>query len=276
VQSSQVEEGQKCSFSCINNTAPNLRAVMVNPRRFYTYAYLREDRTPYYIGKGSGRRAYSKHSSFYPPKDKTKIIYLKQNLTEEEAFRHEIYMIAVFGRKDIGTGILINRTDGGDNPPKNNNGGWNKGITMNFSPQRSKKISNSLKGKEKSKEHKENISNSRRGIVPSNKNNFKLNDEQIQELISSDDLLELSKKFNVSKNYLYGLRKILKQRGYNVKDARSKSEQIPTSLLLSESQLQTLLNSPKASITSLSESWDIDKKYLYNIRYKFKKYKNIS
>jgi hypothetical protein len=49
-----------------------------------------------------------------PPKDKSRIIFLKQNLTEEEAFRHEIYMIAVFGRKDLGTGILHNRTDGGD------------------------------------------------------------------------------------------------------------------------------------------------------------------
>jgi hypothetical protein len=39
---------------------------------------------------------------------------LKRNLTEEEAFRHECYMIAVFGRKDIGTGILRNLTDGGD------------------------------------------------------------------------------------------------------------------------------------------------------------------
>ena len=84
---------------------------MVNPKRFYTYAYLREDRTPYYIGKGSGRRYYSrKKTDIKPPKDKSRVILLKQNLTEEEAFRHEIYMIAIFGRKNLKTGILLNRT----------------------------------------------------------------------------------------------------------------------------------------------------------------------
>jgi hypothetical protein len=88
---------------------------MKNPRRFYTYAYLREDRTPYYIGKGTGKRIYFTHrKGLNPPKDKSRIIFLKQNLTEEEAFKHEIYMIAVFGRKDLGTGILHNKTDGGD------------------------------------------------------------------------------------------------------------------------------------------------------------------
>ena len=88
---------------------------MVNPNKFYTYAYLREDRTPYYIGKGKESRAYKRSKKdIKPPKDKTKIIYLKQNLTEEEAFKHETYMIAVFGRKDLGTGILHNRTDGGE------------------------------------------------------------------------------------------------------------------------------------------------------------------
>lgn len=83
--------------------------------RFYTYAYLREDRTPYYIGKGSGRRVYrrSKHC-IKPPKDKSRVIFLKQNLTEEEAFKHEMYMISVFGRKDLGTGILHNKTNGGE------------------------------------------------------------------------------------------------------------------------------------------------------------------
>ena len=83
---------------------------------YYTYAYLREDGTPYYIGKGKGYRAYYKNrrKQIQPPKDRRRIIFLKQNLTEEEAFKHEMYMIAVFGRKDLGTGILRNRTDGGE------------------------------------------------------------------------------------------------------------------------------------------------------------------
>ena len=81
---------------------------------YYTYAYLREDGTPYYVGKGKGRRINSRKRLCGIPKDKNKIIFLKKNLTEEEAFRHEIYMIAVLGRKDLGTGILRNITDGGE------------------------------------------------------------------------------------------------------------------------------------------------------------------
>ena len=103
---------QKCSFSCINNITTNKKQM-----EYYTYAYLREDRTPYYIGKGKGNRVHKKgKGEVYPPKNKNKIIKLKQNLTEEEAFKHEIYMIAVFGRKDLGTGMLRNKTDGGDGP----------------------------------------------------------------------------------------------------------------------------------------------------------------
>ena len=81
---------------------------------YYTYAYLRKDGTPYYVGKGIGRRAFTSHchSVKIPPRDR--ILFLKQNLTEEQAFIHEIYMISVLGRKDLGTGILRNLTDGGE------------------------------------------------------------------------------------------------------------------------------------------------------------------
>ena len=88
---------------------------MENLKRFYTYAYLREDGTPYYIGKGRGERIYKRgKNEIKPPKDKSRVIFLKRNLTEEESFKHEIYMISVFGRKDLGTGILRNKTNGGE------------------------------------------------------------------------------------------------------------------------------------------------------------------
>ncbi len=81
---------------------------------YYTYAYLREDGTPYYIGKGKEDRIKSKQRNINQPKNISRIIFLKQNLTEEEAFKHEIYMIFIFGRKDLKTGILHNKTNGGD------------------------------------------------------------------------------------------------------------------------------------------------------------------
>jgi len=110
---------------------------MVNPNRFYTYAYLREDRTPYYIGKGSNDRAFNSNRRLPVPKDKNRILFLKQNLTEEEAFKHEKYMIDVLGRKDLGTGILRNLTDGGDSPP----------IFTGHTKESKIKISKSLRGR---------------------------------------------------------------------------------------------------------------------------------
>ena len=118
---------------------------MVNPYRFYTYAYLREDRTPYYIGKGEGKRIYKKgKGEINPPKDKSRVIFLKQNLTEEEAFKHEIYMIDAFGRKDLGTGILRNKTNGGDGA-----------CGLVHSDETKRKISKIHKGKKLSEEHKQ-------------------------------------------------------------------------------------------------------------------------
>ena len=143
---------------------------MVNLNRFYTYAYLREDRTPYYVSKGNGDRICRKRSKgVQPPKDKSRIIFLKQNLTEEEAFRHEIYMIGLFGRKDLGTGILHNRTNGGEGSSGLVHSEETKkklseiGKGRECKQETRKKLSEAGKGKTLSEEHKRKISEANKG-----------------------------------------------------------------------------------------------------------------
>jgi hypothetical protein len=75
---------------------------------YYTYLWLREDGTPYYVGKGHGQRAFRKGC---PSKDQ---ILIQEFPSEEDSFTAEIFLISYYGRVDLGTGCLRNLTDGGD------------------------------------------------------------------------------------------------------------------------------------------------------------------
>lgn len=97
---------------------------------YYVYALRREDsQLPFYIGKGSNDRArcHFTESSLKCKNYKNNTIksaqaagvevlvdFLCVKMTEPEAFALEEYLIRRLGRKNKGTGILTNLTDGGD------------------------------------------------------------------------------------------------------------------------------------------------------------------
>ena len=126
---------------------------------FYVYAYLRDKDsatakagTPYYIGKGSNRRAWEKHIGAKRPKELYRIVMLETNLTEIGAFALERRYIKWWGRQDLGTGILLNRTDGGEG---------SAGLVF---PESAKKIlSEKNKGKIIPKETREKLSKAGKG-----------------------------------------------------------------------------------------------------------------
>ena len=133
---------------------------------YYIYFYLRSRDsaigkvgTPYYVGKGKGRRAYHTGHSYDVPKDKNNIVFVLNNLTEEQAFQNEIDFISWYGRVDSGNGILRNLTDGGEGMS-----GWVPSEeTKRKISKASKGELNPMFGKTRSEETKRKISKANKG-----------------------------------------------------------------------------------------------------------------
>jgi hypothetical protein len=148
----------------------------------YTYIWMRDHNStypkgsPYYIGKGVGRRGFVSWShSVRCPKD-CKNIQILLAKDGESAFEAERFLIKYYGRIDLGTGCLRNQDDGG------------LGGTSNISEATRARMSASAKVKIRtpegerhrleahrirltgvplSAEHREKISLIHRGLIPS-------------------------------------------------------------------------------------------------------------
>jgi hypothetical protein len=121
------------------------------------YRHIRLDKNePFYIGIGEKEnRAYKKNGrSLYwnriVKKYGYKVEILFDDLTWEEAQEKEKEFISLYGRRDLETGILVNLTDGGENPPKMFGNKFNLGRKASLETR--KKRSESLKGRTFSEE----------------------------------------------------------------------------------------------------------------------------
>ena len=161
----------------------------------YIYKHIRKDTNEvFYIGIGSDstyKRAYSKRGrNDHWKKLINKVGYvveiIEDDIDWETACMNEIKLILEYGRTDLGTGCLVNKTDGGDghkNPSletrlkisKGNKGKIiseeakeairksNKNIEYKLSSEHLEKLTNSKIGKKYTEEHKLNISLSKLG-----------------------------------------------------------------------------------------------------------------
>jgi hypothetical protein len=102
---------------------------------FVVYMYVREDGTPYYIGKGRPWRPYRRGGRPCVTPSRNRILILCKDISEKSALSIEKDLIAGYGRKDLDpvNGLLRNRSDGGEG-------------TSNPSPERIKRLRERMTG----------------------------------------------------------------------------------------------------------------------------------
>jgi hypothetical protein len=135
-------------------------------KRFYVYQLRRSDSSePFYVGKGSGIRAWQhfieiRTANAFKARTIKKaqregvevlVEFIADNLSNDDALRYEVWAIKMWGRRDFKEGPLTNLTDGGDGGKTISNpivrAKWEEAVRRgNAKPGVSEKRSKSAKG----------------------------------------------------------------------------------------------------------------------------------
>jgi hypothetical protein len=156
-----------------------MTADSISDRRFYVYALLRKDGTPFYIGKGQGSRWRHHELAALPNRSHKDTIILMMRadgiaeipkikfatrLTNDEAKLLEMDLIRLFGRKPHGP--LCNQTIGGEGSVDLSDEARAKIVAFNrtriFSEQTRQKMSASKKDKKHTEQARKNMGDAHR------------------------------------------------------------------------------------------------------------------
>ena len=169
--------------------------------KYYVYSHITKDTGKiFYIGKGRGNRAFSEDRSKLwknvANKHGWKAVIICDDLTEDEAFEVEKFYIKEYGRIDLGTGNLVNLTDGGEGP-------------SNPSIETRRKMSISHKGKVLSEEHIKKISLLHKGRKRSEETRKKISESAKRRVFSEETRQKMSESKKGKRRSAETLLKIL-------------------------------------------------------------------
>ncbi len=176
----------------------------------YVYRHIRLDTNqPFYIGIGTDKNYFranqktgSKRNKYWNniiSKTKYEVEILFDNLTWEEACNKEREFISLYGRKDIGTGILSNMTDGGE-------GATNVKVSE-ITREKLSKLGKKRIGKKFTDEHRKNISLAKikANSIPPSRKGASMSLESIKKIIETRNKNGIGRKLI----YQYDLEKNL-------------------------------------------------------------------
>lgn len=220
--------------------------LITDEGKYYLYRHIREDKNePFYIGIGTKAKTGLQLKTYRRSrsKDKKSDIWKKicnktkyeiEILLESDDYnfikQKEIEFIALYGRKDLGTGTLANLTDGGEgtlgrkHTEKEKNKIRQKALGKKWTEERKEKFKNRNKpnyrrapvseetkykmslAKKKAVENGTYINNALKG---SRHKNAKLNESQVLEIINLLDegyyINQIANIYNVDKDIISGI-----------------------------------------------------------------------